>query len=165
MAAVNIPRFIPGRVGARSRRPIDKVLPGISMSDLIGAQQTQDLVEPNSACTVVGIRWSLSFRLVAGSATADAVIGWAIIILRDGRTANTMSFTGGANLYEPEQDVLAFGRLQLVDGTTGNQLYHVNDMTKTMRKLKVGDKITFIALGSANGNTEVRGTVQLFCKF
>lgn len=151
--------------GGRSRRPIDKALPNISMTGLVGTQQTQDLVTPSAPCTVMGFRWAMSFYL-DGGATGDSEISWAIIILRDGNTANTMSKTGGSNLYEPEQDVLAFGRQILMQNTNENESrYNLVGNTKTMRKLKVGDKITFIALGNTNGNTSIRGTVQIFCKF
>lgn len=147
-------------------RPIDKVLPGIAMNPLVAAQLDQDLVTAATACTATGIRWSLNVTgTVASAALCEG--GWAIVILRDGRTANTMSFTGGANLYEPEQDVLAFGRWS-VKGTTANNgpgSMHFEGDTKTMRKLKIGDKLAFIALGEATNSVEVTGTVQVFCRF
>ena len=158
MAVVRRPR------GTGNRRPIDKVLPNIAMDDLVATQQTQDLVTPNAPCTIMGMRWQIGFRCNSGTATASGSVAWAIIILRDGRTANTMSFTGGSNLYEPEQDVLAFGRFESVDDASDSKFHEVGQ-TKTMRKLRVGDKITFIALGTASNETRVRGTVQLFCKF
>lgn len=152
--------------GGRSKRPIDKALPCIVMAGLQAVQQTQDLVTPSAPCTVMGLRWEICMWSDVTSATADGEVAWAIIILRDGRTANTMSKTGGANLYEPEQDVLAFGReIVLQNANENGSKTKVVGNTKTMRKLKVGDKITFIALGTTNGQTEVRGTVQVFCKF
>lgn len=151
--------------GGRARRPIDKALPCVFMTGLVNTQQTQDLVTPNAPCTVMGIRWSMDAWIDDSTATADAEIAWAIVILRDGRTANTMSKTGGSNLYEPEQDVLAYGRFILRDDAAGMAAHNFEGNTKTMRKLRVGDKITFLALGTASGNSDVRGTIQVFCKF
>ncbi len=146
-------------------RPIDKVLPNVLMAAVVAAQQTQDLVTAATACTALGIRWVLTFRNVTGTATATGTVAWAIIILRDGRTANTISLTAGANLYEPEQDVLAFGRVNSIDDVTAQGGPPVEGQTKTMRKLKIGDKITFLAFGTAGNETSIAGTIQLFCKF
>lgn len=147
-------------------RPIDKVLPGILMNTLAAAQASQDLVTAATACTATGIRWSLNIASDT-TVTAFAEGAWAIIILRDGNTANTMSFTGGANLYEPEQDVLAFGRFSVAgfSSTTGPASQHFEGDTKTMRKLKIGDKLSLIALGEATNTCKVSGTVQVFCRF
>ncbi len=154
----------------RANRPIDKVLPGVNMLNLVNVQVTQDLVTAATACTATGIRWSLN---AISTDTADVGIAagaWAIIILRDSRTAQTMSFTAGSNLYEPEQDVLSFGRWLFSgkgDATgVGPGSMHFSGETKTMRKLKIGDKLSIIALGGA-GAVEMTfsGTVQIFCKF
>lgn len=156
-----------GVVFVRGARPIDKVLPGISMSGLVAAQTAQDLVTATTACTATGIRWSLT---VGGDAAANSALAqgaWAIIILRDGDTAQTMSLTGGSNLYEPEQDVLAFGRWAVrgPGSTTGPNVNMFNGETKTMRKLKIGDKLTLIALGEAVNSVALVGSVQVFCRF
>ncbi len=154
----------------RASRPIDKVLPGISMDSLTNTQVVQDLVTAATACTATGLRWQIQAISTDTADTGQATGAWCIIILRDSRTAQTMSLTAGSNLYEPEQDVLAFGRWIMAskgDATgTGpiNQMF--NGETKTMRKLKIGDKLSFIALGEAAGvEHSIRGTVQIFCKF
>ena len=158
-----------GVVFVRGARPIDKVLPGINIANLVAAQQAQDLVTASTACTATGIRWSLGVISTDPADTGTCQGSWAIIILRDGDTAQTMSLTGGANLYEPEQDVLAFGRWEIHakgDATgTGPSAMHFEGETKTMRKLKIGDKLTLIALGTAAAEVRVGGTVQVFCRF
>ncbi len=154
----------------RANRPIDKVLPGVSIVDLVNAQQVQTIITASTACTATGLRW---FFNVGSDDVSDVGLlsgAWAIIILRDGRTANTLSLTGGANLYEPEQDVLAFGAYMVmgqgdVTGVGPGIMSYQGD-TKTMRKLKIGDALTFIALGdSATKGVTINGTIQVFCKF
>ena len=153
----------------RSARPIDKVLPGIQIANLVAAQQAQDLVTATTACTATGIRWSMGVISTDVADTGTCQGAWAIIILRDGDTAQTMSLTGGSNLYEPEQDVLAFGRWEIMAsgsaGGNGPAATHFEGETKTMRKLKIGDKLTLIALGTAGAEVRVGGTVQVFCRF
>lgn len=158
-----------GVVFVRSSRPIDKVLPGVDLTDIVAAQQSQDLVTASTACTATGIRWSLNACARTTADAGNAKGAWAIIILRDGDTAQTMSLTGGSNLYEPEQDVLAFGRWQVQlkgDATgTGPTCKFFEGETKTMRKLKIGDKLTLIAIGEAGNEVDLTGTVQVFCRF
>jgi hypothetical protein len=153
----------------RAARPIDKVLPNVNLI-VTNAQQTQDLVTAATACTATGIRWNLNMFSPDSADVGTTYGSWAIIILRDGRTANTLSLTTGSNLYEPEQDVLAYGTWALQakgDATgVGPANLHSEGDTKTMRKLKIGDKLTFIALGvSATEQTHVFGCIQIFCKF
>ena len=149
-----------------SGRPIDKVLPCLNMVNLDSTQQVQDLVTAATACTATGIRWSFDIN-ASHASTAVTSVAWAIVILRDGRTANTLAISAGSNLYEPEQDVLAFGRGTVMQSssTAGPKSVHFEGDTKTMRKLKIGDKLTFIALGEATNVTELLGTVQVFCRF
>lgn len=154
----------------RAARPIDKVLPNVAITSLVNAQQVQTLVTAATACTSTGIRWSLNVASVDAADTSGQDGAWSIIILRDGRTANTMALTAGANLYEPEQDVLAFGYFQIQgkgDATgTGPSVMHFEGNTKTMRKLKIGDALTFIAIGrKAAVECDVTGVIQIFCKF
>lgn len=144
-----------------SKRPIDKGLIVVSQG-LSTTQGSTGLVGATFPCTVTGIRWDLSF--LGGSAAANDG-AWAIIIVRDGLAASTMSLTDGASLYQPEQDVLAFGTFRVADsdGGDGGQGMRVSGSTKSMRKLMGGDAILFITLGAAVAGN-LRGVVQLFCK-
>ncbi len=154
----------------RASRPIDKVLPNVNIVSLVNVQQVTDLVTAATACTATGIRWDLDIISTDANDVGTSSGAWAIIILRDSRTAQTMSLTSGSNLYEPEQDVLTFGRWHIQskgDATgTGPTVKSFTGETKTMRKLKIGDKLTLIALaGAAIVENTLSGTVQIFCKF
>ncbi len=143
------------------KRPIDKGL--IMVNQSTSTSQVQSgLVGATFPCTVTGLRWSLAY---SGSSAASAFGMWAIIIVRDGLSASTLSFTDESTLYAPEQDVLAFGVLRAADtdGGTGPGQILIEGTTKTMRKLMGGDAILFITKMNANAGSIV-GCVQMFCK-
>ncbi len=80
--------------------------------------------------------------------------------------ASTLSVSDGGSLYDPEQEVLAFGVLGVMDNDagTGPAVMPFSGETKTMRKLMGGDRIMFITLGSAASSANIRVVVQFFCK-
>ena len=84
-----------------------------------------------------------------------------IIRAKESTTIASISATGGASVYEPEEEVMAFGRWA-IDNNTETKLF--NGDTKTMRKLQSGDQIVFIALGVATDTCNLEGVVQFFCK-
>ena len=122
------------------------------------------LVTAGTACTVMGIRWDLRLRCNDATATADGEVAWVIVIVRDGQTISTINNTAANNLYEPEQDVVAFGWGTTVDIDSDTRTAWVGT-TKSMRKLKIGDTMVFAVLGTANNSSRIKGTIQLFCKF
>jgi len=143
------------------KRPIDKSLVVVSQT-LNTTQQSTDLVTATFPCTVTGIRWD-------GTASAASTAGvrgfWALVLVKDGNSANTMAVSDGSTLYEPEQNVLAFGHFQCydTDAGTGPGGVHIMGSTKTMRKLMGGDKLSLITIASATGGPFNMG-VQFFCK-
>ncbi len=142
------------------KRPIDKGLINISQS-LSTTQVQTVLITSTFPCTITGLRWILT------SLNDNAIpnlVRWAIVIVRDGLSASTLTSADGTTLYAPEQDVMAFGVMQM--GGTGNNtglVQHDEGNTKSMRKLMLGDKILFITK-SATSTGDIDGCVQLFCK-
>lgn len=114
--------------------------------------------------TVVGLRWSLSFS--TNVTTADVRCYWAIVVIHDGLSAQTISTSDGSDFYTPEQDVLAFGVIDTTDydNPAGPVAQNIEGSTKAMRKLKAGDKLSFITLNSIANGTLVRGAIQFFLK-
>ena len=122
------------------------------------------LITATFPCTVVGLRWDLTFY---GNVTAAENFYWAIINLKEGQTADTISATDGASFYQPEENVIVFGtgRTSDIDAAVGGPNHvHRDGTTKVMRKLQVGDRLAFIGLTAAANGVEVRGLVQFFCK-
>lgn len=144
-----------------TKRPIDKGLVVVSQN-ISTTQQETDLVSATFPCTATGIRWDGDILSTASGGSAGY---WAIVIVREGLSANTLSFTDGAALYEPEQDVLAYGHWTVtdLDAGTGDANMHFSGSTKSMRKLMGGDKLQFISKGSVTIGT-INGCVQVFCK-
>lgn len=146
-------------VSRSTKRPVDKDVVNVKKDAVAGSQVATGLITAAYPCTATGIRWDLCAAQDAGSGTCSGT--WAIIHLPDSNTASTISLTDTSTVYSPEQHVLAFGRWCIV---AGSNTVHWNGSTKTMRKLKVGDKVNFIALGVATNTTALRGAIQIFCK-
>lgn len=137
--------------GYKVSRPIDKKL--ISAHDNVTASQTaHQLVNAQTSGTVTGLRWCLN-------SNAGHAVFWAIILVRGGQSPSQLGIPTAGNIttmYSPEQDVLAHGILD----EAGNQ----QGETKTMRKLRAGDKIELILKGSSAGPAAVYSAVQFFVK-
>ncbi len=147
----------------RARRPIDKKIVRVQKDAIAAATQvTTDLFTATFPCTVVGLRWDL--HSVDATAGAVSEIDWAIVILREGITASTISTSDGGNMYIPEQNVLAWGTMARTNDLEGS--FKWEGATKTMRKLMGGDKLTIAIRNNhaSDAHTTVYGAVQFFCK-
>ncbi len=146
---------------ARARRPIDKDLIVVQKT-ITAAQQTTTLKTTTFPCTVVGIRWELMATcIVAGQST----LTWAIVLVKDGEAANTMSITDAATFYAPEQNVLAFGVANFAGTTIGDVTPATwQGSTKTMRKLMGGDVLQLLVDGTFATQGSFLGVIQFFCK-
>ncbi len=163
MSRRNFRRFRQGIPLVRgSRRPTDKELIYVSQTATT-ANTVTTLKTATFPCTVVGLRWSISF--LSAIATSSPFVNWIIVIVRDGNSANTISQANGADMYTPENDVMAFGTIMTGDSDlNGPIVANISGTTKTMRKMQQGDLLQFITLSSAANSTTVRGVVQFFCK-
>jgi len=74
----------------------------------------------------------------------------------------TLSHTDGGSLYDPEQNVLAFGAFNSY--SKPSEAFVVEGSTKSMRKIKTGDQLVFITLGQNTETHALTGVVQYFLK-
>ena len=148
--------------GFSTKRPIDKSLIFVEDDALTVGQTVTTLITPPSACTMVGLRWSIVSVKDTGTSGNISNFVWAIVLVRDGNAATAMSITNGGSFYEPEQNVLAFGVGPSTNDT--NQGLLQEGSTKTMRKLRIGDSIVFLAKRQNTETIAYRGIVQMFCK-
>ena len=161
-------RRVPGGFTRGPKRPIDKAL-NIVFKSSVGASQVQTILLPaaTGACTITGIRWQGNVVGDGGGAGIDHVFAWALVLVRDGDTANTLDpTTDGGDLYLPEQDVLVWGigNNQSMAGTvTGSGPDQFIGTTKTMRKLRQGDRIVWIGIGTVTETVTMHFVIQLFC--
>lgn len=148
----------------RAKRPIDKKLTNVLVSNIIAAKQDVTLYDSATfPGTITGLRWELSAVRSGGTATTFGHLAWAIVVVPAGTTISTMTLASAGSLYDPEQMVLAFGRGCTWDAAQGVVL-NWEGSTKSMRKLKTGDKLVFTVFGTATERHDLTGTVQFFYK-
>ncbi len=147
------------RSAVSTKRPIDKELKVVVKGGMAGTQVATTLKTTTFPCTIVGLRWEISAFQDGG--TGGGSYSWAIVVVRDGNSASAIATSDGSDFYTPEQDVLTFGR-GAHDNNVSVQMH--SGSTKTMRKLLGGDLLQFIAVGTATNTTDLRATVQFFCK-
>lgn len=149
-----------GGVPMRVRRAVDKQLIHVRKTVISPGTASTDLITMNRAGTVVGIRWSLNAVDSAGEANGS----WLVIVLREGTSLPTVSGSDGSTLMAPEQQVLAFGAWGCGAGTQWTS----EGGSKTMRKLRAGDKLVFVLkTDAATGGATVDyfiGNIQFFIK-
>lgn len=157
------------RVGAvvvqtRQVRPIDKNLINIAIVNGGTTQRQTNIKTTTFPCTIVGLRWSLSFKNIEANLTENFY--WVIAVVPDGVVISNLGTGSGGDLYTPEQHVLAFGQVACGrNDASGTYIQNIEGSTKTMRKLSGGDVVMFGVLGLVGTGTQViRGTIQFFCK-
>lgn len=151
-----------GHGHARARRPINKSIKGI-LQTVSTTQVATSLITSTFPCTVVGIRWEIIAHN-RSAAEGNSFI-WAIVLVKEGTAADTLSIANGATVYNPEQNVLTWGIAITPPNGGGEGPISAtwSGDTKTMRKLQGGDEIHFISLSESDGH-DVKGVVQFFCK-
>ncbi len=150
-------------IQTRQVRPIDKSLININITNGGATQRTTILKTTTFPCTVVGLRWSLTFFNVL--ATGGEFFHWVVVVVPDGVAVSPIGTGNAADLYTPEQHVLAFGVIGLDANEEGSMLLqNIEGSTKTMRKLKTGDVLMFTVLGVNGTAGIIKGTIQFFCK-
>jgi hypothetical protein len=156
-----------GQSGApvrRAKRPIDKSLTNVIINNLINAKQDVDLKDAATfPGTITGLRWSLTVVRSGGTATTFGHFKWAIVIVPAGTTISTINMSSAGSMYDPEQNVLAFG-CGCTWSSAGENPLMFEGTTKAMRKLKAGDKLVFTCFGTATERHDLAGTVQFFYK-
>ncbi len=152
------------RFTRQAARPIDKNIVFVTKNAVGTSQVVTTLKTVTFPCTFVGIMWNLNFASIVTS--GDAVARWAIVVVKDGNSANTLGGSDAGDLYTPETNVLVWGVSMCsdIDSTTGPSVVHETGTTKTMRKLMGGDLLQFIMISDIAASLDVRGAVQFFCK-
>ena len=150
-------------VQVRARRPIDKNLVNIVLSSTT-SQAATTLITAVFPCTITGLRWMITYRNL--NATSSTTHKWVIIRLKQAVIATTIATSDGSTLYEPEQEVITWGSIDLTDNDLagGTSTFTFSGETKSMRKLMGGDRIQFVTLSTDATGAAVRGAVQFFCK-
>ncbi len=150
-------------VATRSKRPIDKDLVGVVITNAGTTQRTTVLKTTTFPCTLTGLRWSFTYVNVLATDTVQGI--WVIMVIPDGEAINTISISDGATIIAPEQAVMAYGSLVSGDADLQGPITQVIEgSTKTMRKMRGGDVLQFAVILTAGTAGRIRGAIQFFCK-
>ena len=151
--------------GAKPARPIDKRIIVVKESGIGGGVTEKTLFTASGACTLVGVRWQFYSYGDAGTGGNAHDLAWMLVIVRDGQSVGTVSVADGQSLYEPEQDVLAWGVTTSGANSMSAQLDEdkFDGLCKTMRKLKSGDQLALLLRGTNTDTSAFGGACQFFC--
>ena len=149
---------------ATAKRPIDKAITTIDRV-ITNTTTSGDLLQIVNAGTVTGLRWTWTFRSVT-QATAPQIL-WAIVYVRDGEIASSLDLSNLASMYDPEQNVLAFGSMLLEpnSSTSAPTVVHVEGTSKAMRKMIDRDRLQLVSVSDALNATQMFGVVQYFVMY
>ncbi len=90
-------------------------------------------------CVISGLRWDLSALLFSGGARLGI---WIFVVVPSGDTLpNLISNTNMSNVYQPTENIIAFGSWALDPVVT---ITHTQGTSSASRKLYKGDQIFFM---------------------
>ncbi len=104
-------------------------------------QQNKTLMTAVCPTTVFGLRWTIGIR--NSEAAAATLVHWVIAKVPDGQTISTMLVADGADFYQPEQNVMAFGVVRCGFEASSNapNVFLLEGSIKTKRNFKIGDSL------------------------
>ena len=156
----------------KPKRPVDKIIITVNQTHAAAGQKITAVATALTPCTVTGFRWHIDHRNV--DTTMPCQVGWALVVVKEGNTPPQLNLTGdGAQFYQPEQQVIAWGTGVLTDGSAAPpgpigsaSVVRHEGATKTQRKMMQGDRLLLV-LQMAGGSTQclVNGGVQAICRF
>lgn len=150
---------------SRSLKPYnyEKKVISVFKSSVGTSQVVSNLLTADGACTIKGVRWTLCFARVG--TTTDAKGSYVIVKVPEGRSANDINNQGALSdnatyFYVPPENVIGLGHWG-IDSNFENTVIHIKHSRKHI-EMKEGDRIQIIMRGISD-QTQINGTVQLFC--
>jgi len=144
------------------KRPIDKQIKAVSLA-CDTSQNATTLYTCTYPVTITGLRWDLN--LTVEDTATNVRAAWAIIVIKDGYSANSIALSNAADFYTPESNVLACGMLCAMETLgAGTTVDDSRSHTKTMRKLQAGDVLQLIQVSNNGTSSNFNGVVQFFAK-
>ena len=115
---------------------------GAVNAPVAGTTYTGYVYTSQQAETVKGIKLDMGMLTSAASTSNGAVIAYAIVVVREGYNANSLTYPAIAvDMYNPTMDVLMSGVL------TDNQIED-HKYNGVGRKMKHGDRLCLLVLGT-----------------
>ncbi len=152
------------KFGRVARRPIDKQIITISQTVPINGETTI-LTILRGATTLTGLRWN--FGVASNQDISDVQYNWALVIVKDGDTANALNVGNNQQMYTPEQNVMSWGTgiLTKTSSSAGPATHQWEGTTKSMRKMMEGDNLTMVFTSNVTNGVIIHGAIQLFLMF
>lgn len=149
----------------RVKRQVEKVLKAVNLSLTGAVQGDTPLFTATDPVTLTGLHWSVNADRATDATVAGGKGGvWAIIISRQGIAVTSLNGTNGADVYTPEEQCIVASNYSTSPIAQG-QYQWVSGSTKSMRKLKCGDTVHFIAKGlDADGDVNIGAVITFFTK-
>jgi len=154
----------------QQKRPIDKQIFNIGIIGVASpiASNYNNIGPAGASLTYAGTVTGLRVHFSSIHTTAQGFYTWAIIHGLDGQAPNVVlnSSTNGS-LYQPEQNVLLWDAGICPNAAAGNNPIDKTLVTKTMRKMKIGDTLYLVyAYFNATAGNAVNAswTTQYFYK-
>ncbi len=148
----------------KSSATLDKQIVVVTHTITSATQTVTNLQTFTTPCTVLGIRWNLTFISDFTTAQAEQDLAWAIVLNPETQTASILAVSDGATLYAPEQNCLVWGVTAIPSSETSRNPQIFSGDTRTLRKMRAGDQLQFISKLSSTGPVKIRGAIQYFCR-
>ena len=146
---------VPVVVNRQAKRPVEKSL--VVINATVGTAVAANTVSLTTSGSVGAVGNAMTYSgghiqiSYFPTTAATVIVGFALIVLRQGTTVNSPTLTSAQTFYAPEQDVL-WSHYAVLPSNTASAATTVVVPTakiKTMRKLKLGDAVVFVAISSA----------------
>ena len=145
---------VPVVVNRQAKRPVEKSL--VVINATVGTAVAANTVSLTTSGSVGAVGNAMTYSgghiqiSYFPTTAATVIVGFALIVLRQGTTVNSPTLTSAQTFYAPEQDVL-WSHYAVLPSNTASAATTVVVPTakiKTMRKLKLGDAVVFVAISS-----------------
>lgn len=142
----------------RRRRATTKRI--VTVAGAITSTQSQtNLFQVTYPCKITGLRWNLT---ISNIDDFRQIAAWLIIVLREGDTVNSISLSEGSQLYQPQENVIAYGLTFVDQRSRSNHSTKWKDSTKATRQLQSGDTLFMINVSDRAEELDLIGAIQFF---
>ncbi len=143
-------------------RKIEKHIVSILHSNLGTTQQVTSIVAPSEMRTHTRVVGNIS---VSKDSTATAAtIGLAIVVVREGQSALTISLTNATEFYDRPEDVLWHQTIRTPVAANADWERNIHIDVLGQRKLARNDAIKFISIGIIADSGQLSGSLTDFLK-
>ena len=150
-----------------AKRPVQKTWTTVDLDTIGTTFQTTNLGTVQDPITIVSWRWHIMYDHSGGTPSVGRILSMGVYIQREGLAATpSVSLINGTTFVTPEENCIIARHFEYSGAEIDNGSPHSwEGHTKTMRKMKDGDTVTFWAINSDNTNTSrIHGSILFFAK-